>query len=199
MPLRANTLGPKGRLSRFPKRRIFKNWWQSMAVGNCLQLSTGSGWDVLQWKGGQGRYRVAAVPRLVLGAAGLSMPGTGHRAQRLHGSAGGGRGGRVCAAVSCRSLSRRAHLCKLRLRAVSSKPCFRFAQTACSLPPFAAVTGWPLSYTWLRHVSDKGRLPIRRFASHGLAHPARHTPAPARAGKAPGETPAGAFRRMPKG
>ena len=22
-----------------------------MAVGNCLQLSTGSGWDVLQWKG----------------------------------------------------------------------------------------------------------------------------------------------------
>lgn len=22
-----------------------------MAVGNCLQLSTGSGWDVLQWRG----------------------------------------------------------------------------------------------------------------------------------------------------
>ena len=151
-------------------------------------------------RGGQGRYRAcAAVPALVVGAAGLSMPGTGHRAQRLQGSARGGRGGRVCAAVSCRSLSRRAHLCKLRLRAVRSKPCFRFAQTACSLPPFTAVTGWPLSYTWLRHVSDKGRLPIRRFASHGLAHPARHTPAPARAGKAPGETPAGAFRRMPKG
>ena len=40
---------PKGRLSR--KREFFKTWWQSMAVGNCLQLSTGSGWDVLQWKG----------------------------------------------------------------------------------------------------------------------------------------------------
>ena len=184
MAPRANTSGPKGAAVPVSQKEEFlKNWWQSMAVGNCLQLSTGSGWDVLQWKGWARPAPRSAVPRLVLGAAGLSMPGTGHRAQRLHGSEGEGARGRVCAAVSCRSLSRRAHLCKLRLRAVSSKPCFRFAQTACSLPPFAAVTGWPLSYTWLRHVPDKGHLPIRRFASHGLAHPARHTPAPPRRGK----------------
>ena len=51
-PLRANALGPKG--AAFPvsqKEEFLKNWWQSMAVGNCSQLSTGSGWDVLQWKG----------------------------------------------------------------------------------------------------------------------------------------------------
>ena len=104
------------------------------------------------------------------------------------------RGGFVSLLVPKGALIRHCVTC-----AVSSKPCFRFAQTACSLPPFAAVTGCGLSYTWLRHVPANPRLPIRRFASHGLAHPARHTPAPARAGKAPGETPAGAFRRMPKG
>jgi hypothetical protein len=35
----------------FFKTENFKNWWQSVAVGNCSQLSTGSGWAVLQWKG----------------------------------------------------------------------------------------------------------------------------------------------------
>ena len=37
-------------------------------------------------------------------------------------------------------------------------------------------TGCGLSYTWLRHVPANPRLPIRRFASHGLAHPARGKP-----------------------
>jgi hypothetical protein len=31
----------------FFKTENFKNWWQSVAVGNCSQLSTGSGWAVL--------------------------------------------------------------------------------------------------------------------------------------------------------
>lgn len=88
------------------------------------------------------------------------------------------RGGFVSLLVPKGALIRHCVTC-----AVSSKPCFRFAQTACSLPPFAAVTGCGLSYTWLRHVPANPRLPIRRFASHGLAHPARHTPAPPRRGK----------------
>ena len=188
-----------------------------MTVGNCLQLSTGSGWDVLQWKGwARPVPRLRGCPRPCGGGSGLVHAWNGPqgaavawlcwRGARGEGLRGGfvsllvPKGALASAVSSCaRKKKRKAHLCKLRLRAVRSKPCFRFAQTACSLPPFTAVTGWPLSYTWLRHVSDKGRLPIRRFASHGLAHPARHTPAPARAGKAPGETPAGAFRRMPKG
>jgi hypothetical protein len=50
------TLCVAHRLYWFFKTEKFKNWWQSMAVGNCLQLSTGSGWDVLQrrrWSGSE--------------------------------------------------------------------------------------------------------------------------------------------------
>ena len=172
-----------------------------MAVGNCLQLSTGSGWDVLQWKGwARPVPRLRGCPRPCGGGSGLVHAWNGPQRAAVawlcwRGARGEGlRGGFVSLLVPKGALIRHCVTC-----AVSSKPCFRFAQTACSLPPFAAVTGCGLSYTWLRHVPANPRLPIRRFASHGLAHPARHTPAPARAGKAPGETPAGAFRRMPKG
>ena len=43
-----------------------------MAVGNCLQLSTGSGWDVLQWKGwARPVPRLRGCPRPCGGGSGL--------------------------------------------------------------------------------------------------------------------------------
>ena len=54
------------------KEEFLKNWWQSMAVGNCLQLSTGSGWDVLQWKGwARPVPRLRGCPRPCGGGSGL--------------------------------------------------------------------------------------------------------------------------------
>jgi hypothetical protein len=71
---------------------IFKNWWQAGAVGNCSQLSTGSAGMFCSGRGGQGRNPEGAVPRLALGAAALSMPGTGHRARWCRAGGWGGPG-----------------------------------------------------------------------------------------------------------
>lgn len=82
-PLRANTLGPKGAAVLVSqKEEFFKKLVAVDGGGQLLAVVHGQrlGCFAVEGVGKAGTRR--AVPALVVGAAALSMPGTGHRARR---------------------------------------------------------------------------------------------------------------------
>ena len=171
-----------------------------MAVGNwhsCPRVAAGM---LCSGRGGQGR-NPKGCPRPCGGGSGFVHAWNGLQGAAVARQGGGGRGGRVGSCwraftllVTCfrpagyaPQAARKRSLHKYgpsRTFRVRSKPCFRFAQTACLhvlcmcmyLVFEFTSTGCGLSYTWLRHVSANPRPSIRRCASHGLAHPARGVP-----------------------